>query len=60
MKPPYMSVDNDMENISCLNLSRINYATLTKKKDKKTNEMKNVVKLTGNTIKSKTMPEYIS
>ena len=41
MKPPYMSVDNDMENISCLNLSRINYATLTKKKDKKTNEMKN-------------------
>ncbi|HPC09452.1 MAG TPA: 3'-5' exonuclease [archaeon] len=59
MKPPYMSVDNDMENISCLNLSRINYATLTKKKDKKTNEMKNVVKLTGNTIKSKTMPEYI-
>ena len=59
MKPPYMSVDNDMENISCLNLSRINYATLTKKKDKKTNEMKNVVKLTCNTIKSKTMPEYI-
>lgn len=59
MKPPYMSVDNDGESISCLNLSRINYGTLTLAKDKKTGEMKEKVKLTGNTIKSKIMPEYI-
>jgi len=50
MPAPYMSVDNDGEFKSCLNLSRINYALLTNK-DK--------VKLTGNTIKSKTMPEFI-
>ena len=50
MKSEFMSVDNDGEFKSCLNLSRINYALLTDK-DK--------VKLTGNTIKSKTMPEYI-
>lgn len=55
----FMSVDNDGESISCLNLSRINYATLSLAKDKKTGEMKEKVKLTGNTIKSKTMPEYI-
>ncbi|RPI85429.1 MAG: hypothetical protein EHM34_01815 [Nitrosopumilales archaeon] len=59
MKPPYMSVDNDGESISCLNLSRINYGTLSLAKDKKTGEMKEKVKLTGNTIKSKIMPEYI-
>jgi hypothetical protein len=59
MKPPYMSVDNDGESISCLNLSRINYATLSLAKDKKTNEMKEKIKLTGNTIKSKIMPGYI-
>ena len=59
MRPPYMSVDNDGEYLACLNLSRINYATLAKVKDKKTGEMKEKVKLTGNTIKSKVMPEYI-
>jgi DNA polymerase elongation subunit (family B) len=59
MKPPFMSVDNDGEYISCLNLSRINYATLANVKDKKTGETKEKVKLTGNTIKSKVMPEYI-
>jgi DNA polymerase elongation subunit (family B) len=59
MKLPYMSVDNDGEFLSCLNLSRINYATLSNVKDKKTGEMKEKVKLTGNTIKSKVMPEYI-
>lgn len=59
MIPPYMSVDNDGESISCLNLSRINYATLTLSNDKKTGELKEKIKLTGNTIKSKVMPEYI-
>ena len=59
MKPPYMSVDNDGEFVSCLNLARINYATLSLAKDKKTGEMKEKVKLTGNTIKSKVMPDYI-
>jgi DNA polymerase elongation subunit (family B) len=55
----YMSVDDDGKFISCLNLSRINYALLIEKKDKKTGEIKRVVKLTGNTIKSKVLPEYI-
>ena len=50
MPAPYMSVDNDGEFKACLNLSRINYALLTDE---------NKVKLTGNTIKSKTMPEFI-
>ncbi len=59
MRPPYMSIDNDGESISCLNLSRINYATLALAKDKKTGEMKEKIKLTGNTIKSKIMPGYI-
>jgi len=59
MIPPYMSVDNDGESVSCLNLSRINYATLTLSKDKKSGELKEKIKLTGNTIKSKVMPEYI-
>lgn len=59
MIPPYMSIDNDGESISCLNLSRINYATLTLSKDKKTGELKEKIKLTGNTINSKIMPEYI-
>jgi len=59
MKLPYMSVDNDGEFLSCLNLSRINYATLSLAKDKKTGQMKEKVKLTGNTIKSKVMPGYI-
>lgn len=59
MKSEFMSVDNDGEFISCLNLSRINYALLEEKKNKKTGGLKKKVKLTGNTIKSKTMPEYI-
>lgn len=53
MKPPFMSVDNDGEYISCLNLSRINYAKL------KEVDGKRKIELTGNTIKSKVMPEYI-
>lgn len=57
--PIYQSVDNDGEFISCYNLSRINYALLTEKKDKKSGELIRKVKLTGNTIKSKVMPEYI-
>jgi len=59
MKAPYMSVDNDGVSISCLNLARINYATLSEIKDKKTGEIKEKIKLTGNTIKSKVMSEYI-
>jgi hypothetical protein len=59
MKPPFMSIDDDGESISCLNLSRINYGTLSMAKDKKTGEEKEKIKLTGNTIKSKIMPEYI-
>lgn len=50
MKAPYMSVDNDGEFKACLNLSRINYAVET---------LNGKIKFTGNTIKSKTMPEYI-
>jgi DNA polymerase elongation subunit (family B) len=59
MPKPYMSVDNDGESISCLNLARINYAMLSETKDKKTGEVKEKIKLTGNTLKSKVMPEYI-
>lgn len=59
MKPPFMAVDNDGEFLSCFNLARINYAVLEEKKDKKSGEMKKKVKLTGNTIKSSTMSEYI-
>ena len=59
LKPPFMSIDMDDIFISCLNLSRINYATLALVKDKKTGEQKEKVKLSGNTIKSKVMPEYI-
>jgi len=58
-KTNYISVDNDGESISCLNLSRINYATMSIAKNKKTKESYEKIKLTGNTIKSKTMPEYI-
>ena len=59
VKKSYISVDNDGEFISCLNLSRINYALLYEAKDKKSGEMVRKVKLTGNTIKSKVMPEYV-
>ena len=59
MPKQYMSVDDDGKSESCLNLARINYATLSLVKDKKSGEMKEKIKLTGNTIKSKAMPEYI-
>jgi len=59
MKSPYMKIADDGESIACFNLSRINYATLSLVKDKKTGEMKEKIKLTGNTIKSKVLPEYI-
>lgn len=59
MAKPYMSVDDDGTSESCLNLARINYATLSLVKDKKNGGMKEKIKLTGNTIKSKVMPEYI-
>jgi len=59
MPKPYMSVDDDGESVSCLNLARINYATLSLVEDKKSGKMKEKIKLTGNTIKSKVMPEYI-
>jgi len=59
MPKPYMSVDDDGVSLSCLNLARINYATLSEVKDKKTGEVKRKIKLTGNTIKSKVMSEYI-
>jgi len=59
MPKPYMAVDDDGESISCLNLARINYATMSWAKDKKTGEKYKKIKLTGNTIKSKTMSEYI-
>jgi len=70
MTSQYMSVDNDGEFDSCLNLSRINYALMSDKVDKKTNKpvMEMVdgvevpvkkIKLTGNTIKSKIKAIYI-
>ena len=59
MPKPFMNVDNDGESISCLNLSRINYATMSWAKNKKTGDMYQKIKLTGNTIKSKVMSEYI-
>lgn len=59
MPKPYMSVDDDGESNSCLNIMRINYATRTAYTDKKTGVVKNKTKLTGNTIKSKALPEYI-
>jgi len=59
MRKPYMAADNDGEFVSCLNLSRINYALLEEKKDKKTGKINKKIKLTGNTIKSKVLSEYI-
>jgi DNA polymerase elongation subunit (family B) len=61
MPKPFMGVDMDGIWLSSLNLSRINYANLSagfydKKKNKDVPEK---IKLTGNTIKSKVMPEYI-
>lgn len=56
-----IKVDDDGSFKSSLTLTRINYANLTYEEiDKKTGKTKpSKVKLTGNTIKSKTMPEYI-
>lgn len=55
----FISLDNDGEFVSCYNVSRINYGLLYDKKDKKTGIVDRKVKITGNTIKSKTMPGYI-
>jgi DNA polymerase elongation subunit (family B) len=56
-----VKVDDDGSFKSSLTLSRINYANLTfEETDKKTGKIiPSKVKLTGNTIKSKTMPGYI-
>jgi len=60
MPKPFMGVDIDGTWESSLNLSRINYANLTEKStDKNGKPVDKKVKLTGNTIKSKVMPEYI-
>lgn len=58
---PMMGVDMDGVWKSSLTLSRINYANLTHEEvDKKTGKIiPPKIKLTGNTIKSKTMSEYI-
>jgi len=58
---PFMGVDMDGMWKSSLTLSRINYANLTYEEvDKKTGKViPSKIKLTGNTIKSKTMSEYI-
>src|SRR5690606_16977690 len=50
MKGDYMGVDNDGEWVSCINVSKKNYANL---------EEDGSIKYTGNTIKSSTLPEYI-
>ena len=55
---PYMVMDDDGSAYSALNLSRINYATLFKETDDN-GDVVDKIKLTGNTIKSKVMPEYI-
>jgi DNA polymerase elongation subunit (family B) len=52
---PYMKLDNDGLWESAINVSKKNYANL--EYDKKKNKYK--VKYVGNTIKSRTMPEYI-
>jgi len=61
MDSPYIGVDLDGMWQSSLNLSRINYANLTEESiDEKTGKVvPPKIKLTGNTIKSKTMSEYI-
>jgi DNA polymerase elongation subunit (family B) len=61
MNGDFMKIDHDGEWKSTLILSRINYANLTYESiDKKSGKVKPPkIKLTGNTIKSNTMPEYI-
>ena len=56
-----VKVDDDGSFKSSLTISRINYANLTfEEVDKKTGKViPSKIKLTGNTIKSKTIPEYI-
>jgi DNA polymerase elongation subunit (family B) len=56
-----IKIDDDGSFKSSLTLSRINYANLTYDSiDNKTGKIKpGKIKLTGNTIKSNTMPEYI-
>lgn len=62
MPKPFMGVDIDGKWLSSLNLSRINYANLSEAyyDDKKKKDVPEKIKLTGNTIKSKVMPEYIA
>jgi DNA polymerase elongation subunit (family B) len=61
MPKPFMGVDMDGIWLSSLNLSRINYANLSAGyfDEKKNKNVPEKIKLTGNTIKSKVMPEYI-
>lgn len=61
MHSDYIGVDLDGTWKSSLNLSRINYANLTEEEiDEKTGKViEPKIKFTGNTIKSKTMSEYI-
>jgi DNA polymerase elongation subunit (family B) len=61
MPKPFMGVDMDGIWKTSLNLSRINYANLTEEyfDEKKQKMIPPKIKLTGNTIKSKVMPEYI-
>lgn len=61
MPKPFMGVDIDGTWLSSLNLSRINYANLSDEyfDEKKQKLIPKKIKLTGNTIKSKVMPEYI-
>lgn len=61
MASPYVGVDLDGTWKSSLNLSRINYANMTNEEvDEKTGKIiEPKIKFTGNTIKSKTMSEYI-
>jgi hypothetical protein len=61
MPKPFMGVDMDGIWLSSLNLSRINYANLSEAyyDEKKKKQIDEKIKLTGNTIKSKVMPEYI-
>jgi len=55
LSSPYMKLDNDGLWESAINVSKKNYANL--EYDKKKNKYK--IKYVGNTIKSRTMPEYI-
>jgi DNA polymerase elongation subunit (family B) len=58
-KDSFISVDNDGDFISCLNLSKNNYAIMFNAKNKKTGKIEQKIKLVGNNIKSKGLPEYV-